>query len=238
MQASRERLEWAIGAVSAVHKTAVAVGHQPVLPKSELYVKAISGDFATSVYMRELLLRVKTASAETLVNLVPSIMDIVFAMPAEIIDISPDDLRDIHEQLLEYTGGQLDTDRSATEAENNLEATPSKIRRTSRVRQGQTGGPKSMRNDQVFKVVSSFHDLLASYFHRSFFRFQDLFPHEILFYDLKAPHRDVFMPRPRFAIERALSSPHDYLGCKCCTNTTVSSLTISLHESSADCGAG
>lgn len=45
---------------------------------------------------------------------------------------------------------------------------------------------------------------------------QELFLNEIWLYDLKSPHRDVFTPRPRFAIERALSAPHDYLGCSCC----------------------
>ncbi|RYP93505.1 hypothetical protein DL770_000389 [Monosporascus sp. CRB-9-2] len=39
---------------------------------------------------------------------------------------------------------------------------------------------------------------------------------EIWLYDSKAPYRDVFVPRPRVIIERALSRPHDYLGCSCC----------------------
>ena len=45
---------------------------------------------------------------------------------------------------------------------------------------------------------------------------QDLFLHEAWVYDSKSPYRDVFAPKPRFAIERALSVPHDYLGCRCC----------------------
>lgn len=39
---------------------------------------------------------------------------------------------------------------------------------------------------------------------------------EIFMYDLKSPHKDVFTPKPRGAIERALASPHDYLDCSCC----------------------
>ncbi|RYP06984.1 hypothetical protein DL764_002807 [Monosporascus ibericus] len=39
---------------------------------------------------------------------------------------------------------------------------------------------------------------------------------EVWLYDSKAPYRDVFVPRPRVIIERALSRPHDYLGCSCC----------------------
>ncbi|KAI1874512.1 hypothetical protein JX265_004720 [Neoarthrinium moseri] len=40
--------------------------------------------------------------------------------------------------------------------------------------------------------------------------------HEIWLYDSKTPYRDVFIPRPRAVIERALLRPHDYLSCSCC----------------------
>ncbi|KAI3329168.1 origin recognition complex subunit 3 N-terminus-domain-containing protein [Xylariaceae sp. AK1471] len=39
---------------------------------------------------------------------------------------------------------------------------------------------------------------------------------EIWLYDSKTPYKDVFIPRPRNVLERALSRPHDYLGCSCC----------------------
>jgi origin recognition complex subunit 3 len=45
---------------------------------------------------------------------------------------------------------------------------------------------------------------------------QDLFLHEVWLYDSIYPYKDVFTPRPRYAIERALSAPHDYLTCDCC----------------------
>jgi origin recognition complex subunit 3 len=41
--------------------------------------------------------------------------------------------------------------------------------------------------------------------------------YEIWVYDSKSPNRDVFIPRPGTTIERALSRPHDYLACACCT---------------------
>lgn len=44
--------------------------------------------------------------------------------------------------------------------------------------------------------------------------------HEIWLYDSKTPHKEVFVPRPRAIIERALSQPHDYLGCSCCRSGT------------------
>lgn len=45
---------------------------------------------------------------------------------------------------------------------------------------------------------------------------QDLFLHEVWLYDSTSPYEDVFTPRPRHAVERALTTPHDYLNCACC----------------------
>ncbi|KAI2467714.1 origin recognition complex subunit 3 N-terminus-domain-containing protein [Annulohypoxylon bovei var. microspora] len=45
---------------------------------------------------------------------------------------------------------------------------------------------------------------------------KDLLFSELWFFDSKAPYKDVFIPRPRGVVERALSRPHDYLNCSCC----------------------
>ncbi|KAK6954404.1 hypothetical protein Daesc_004371 [Daldinia eschscholtzii] len=45
---------------------------------------------------------------------------------------------------------------------------------------------------------------------------KDLLFNELWFFDSKSPYRDVFIPRPRGVVERALSRPHDYLNCSCC----------------------
>jgi origin recognition complex subunit 3 len=57
-------------------------------------------------------------------------------------------------------------------------------------------------------------DLLGEYL--QFENPLDQFLHEIWIYDSKSPYREVFTPKSRYAIERALSVPHDYLGCTCC----------------------
>lgn len=41
--------------------------------------------------------------------------------------------------------------------------------------------------------------------------------HELWIYESKSPHKDVFIPRPGTVFERALSRPHDYLACACCS---------------------
>ena len=41
--------------------------------------------------------------------------------------------------------------------------------------------------------------------------------HELWMYESRSPHKDVFIPRPGTVFERALSRPHDYLACACCS---------------------
>lgn len=45
----------------------------------------------------------------------------------------------------------------------------------------------------------------------------NLFLHEVWVFDSKMPYRDVFVPRPGATFGRALSRPHDYLACSCCS---------------------
>lgn len=46
------------------------------------------------------------------------------------------------------------------------------------------------------------------------------FLNELWMYESKAPYKDVFIPRPGAIFERALSRPHDYLACTCCSDVT------------------
>ncbi|GAW22950.1 hypothetical protein ANO14919_124970 [Xylariales sp. No.14919] len=50
---------------------------------------------------------------------------------------------------------------------------------------------------------------------------------EVWLYDSKLPYKDVFIPRPRNVLERALSRPYDYLGCSCC-RTSEGQITPTL----------
>ncbi|ROW16090.1 hypothetical protein VPNG_01926 [Cytospora leucostoma] len=45
--------------------------------------------------------------------------------------------------------------------------------------------------------------------------------HELWMYESRSPHKDVFIPRPGTVFERALSRPHDYLACACCSTANA-----------------
>jgi origin recognition complex subunit 3 len=66
------------------------------------------------------------------------------------------------------------------------------------------------------KILDDFLDWLVVFFKQRLVNLNTLFLREILIYDLRPAHRGVFAPKTRFAVERALSSPHDYLNCECC----------------------
>ena len=68
------------------------------------------------------------------------------------------------------------------------------------------------------KLLDSFHDWFEEFFQDRLVKVHHLFLREIFLYDLRATHRAVFAAKTRFSIERALSSPHDYLNCSCCAS--------------------
>ena len=95
---------------------------------------------------------------------------------------------------------------------------------------------------QYTKILEELNDALKRHLHDNLVDPRGLFPIEALVYDLPSPHRDVFTPRPRFAIERALTRPHDYLGHECCEDRSdaVSSLqpaTSILYDLYLECGS-
>jgi len=67
-------------------------------------------------------------------------------------------------------------------------------------------------------IVDRVLDYYQRYFERTISDSKKLFMHEVFIYDLKQPLTGSFVPRPRYAIERALDRPADYLGCECCSS--------------------
>ncbi|KAL8295370.1 hypothetical protein RB597_008653 [Gaeumannomyces tritici] len=61
---------------------------------------------------------------------------------------------------------------------------------------------------------------------------EEVFLHETWLYDDESPHRDVFVPAPGAALERALARPHDYLACSCCSSTPAGGLASTLPATS------
>ncbi|KAJ5675837.1 hypothetical protein N7462_008734 [Penicillium macrosclerotiorum] len=69
----------------------------------------------------------------------------------------------------------------------------------------------SEQDVEYTKVVDRLVGAFQEYFAETLIRPQDLFLHEAFLFDLRNPLKETFAPRPRFALERALGSPFDYL---------------------------
>ncbi|KUJ24048.1 uncharacterized protein LY89DRAFT_572219 [Mollisia scopiformis] len=72
----------------------------------------------------------------------------------------------------------------------------------------------SQQDKQYTTLVDKLNDRLKNYFDIG--SPQEIFLHEVWLYDSMLPYREVFTPKPRATIERALSAPYDYLKCECC----------------------
>ncbi|KAH0544505.1 hypothetical protein FGG08_001404 [Glutinoglossum americanum] len=180
------------------------------IPRSELYVKAVSGELKGSVIVRDLLLSIKKMPSGALSGLLGKLA--IHTGDGGALDellIVNDNLQ----TLINSGNGQEQQLRSEHDIRHET------LRTTVVAQKVEISVQKtalSKQDSAYSKFVNQVHDILESYFSARFINPQDIFLHEIFFYDFKSPHRDVFAPKLRFAIERALSAPHDYLGCNCC----------------------
>ena len=173
---------------------------------SELYIMAMSGELGDSVLVREVLLSVKKMPSDNMRGLVTQLSH---HLPA---------FNKISEDLAKLIAA---TTNNSTPLRSEHDVHHNTLRTTvvaQKVELSKQTAALSKQDLEYSKMVNHVDMLLREYFQQSFINPQDLFLHEVLIYDAKSPYRDAFTPRPRFAVERALSSPHDYLGCTCCNS--------------------
>ncbi|KAK4227205.1 origin recognition complex subunit 3 N-terminus-domain-containing protein [Podospora fimiseda] len=121
------------------------------------------------------------------------------------------ELRDEVEGLLELSKDNNATLKSKYSAQ-------SKVLRTTVVAQKvQLSRDTATMTEQDKDFTSAIDKLVALLFQTADCeRISSLFLHEVWQYDFRSPYEDVFVPRPGATFARALSRPHDYLGCSCC----------------------
>ena len=85
---------------------------------------------------------------------------------------------------------------------------------------------KPTPRQQYTTLLTTFLTRLQSHFESHIINPSTLPLHEILVFDIRSPLSTTFTPRPRFALERALGRPGDYLGCACCATAKTKEVTI------------
>ena len=203
---SRDAIRQLILAVNVLHGIQPTPNFKTKVAWSHLYVQAMSGNLLRSTLLEDSLSSVKKLPSDAMHDLLNSILE--FAPERE--------LRSLLKDLNKLTNS---LDNPDTPLRSQYDVHHETMRTTvvaQKVSLSKNTSTLSAQDAAYTKLVDRIFTELQTYFENTLINPQDLLFNEILIYDSKSPHRDVFNPRPRHAIERALSSPHDYLGCECC----------------------
>ena len=185
----------------------------PYTPWSELYILAMSDKLLDSGLLEDMLASLKRSKSNVLRDCFKSIQVEVWTNDDPHLRVleSVMDLNDLMAQLPDDTVLRSGHDIQHLNLRTTIVAQKVELSRYA---------AKMKAEEAAYtKIIDDFISKLELFLGSRFVNPQQLFPHEVFIYDVKTLHREVFMPRPRFAIERALSSPHDYLGCVCCDST-------------------
>ncbi|KAL8774700.1 MAG: hypothetical protein Q9209_000639 [Squamulea sp. 1 TL-2023] len=199
-----ERLVSAVELLASIQKS---LNIRATEPWCNLYIKAMAGQLRDSPIVKETLLAVRKLSSDAMARL----LDDLGHSPLPDIPALLDDLE------------QLQTANKGAEPLRSEHDTHYAGLRTTivshKVELSKQSASLSKQDLSYSKIINRVNNILESYFQEALVTPQELFLYEILIYDFKSPHREVFAAKPRHAMERALSSPRDYLGCNCCKGT-------------------
>ncbi|KAI9834735.1 MAG: hypothetical protein M1819_002820 [Sarea resinae] len=214
LSVSRDKTCRILDAISLIEAMRSALPGKVNNLRSDIYVKAVSGQLHGSALLRELLLSLKKSPSDILSALLESAIRSL----KETISLKQS-LTKIHNDLIVLLSSSSNKDsplRSSHDIRHETLRTTIVAQKVELSKQKQG---LSAQDATYSSLITRLHDTLTAYFDTALLDPRTLFGYEILFYDLKSPHRDVFTPKPRFAIERALSAPHDYLACNCCASS-------------------
>ncbi|KAF8242366.1 hypothetical protein K440DRAFT_590933 [Wilcoxina mikolae CBS 423.85] len=187
-------------------RSCLSSSSSPRTPRYELFPRVLTGELhAESPMIRELLLSIKKMNSTSLLHLISALSTTVMASK----------LNSVKSEVEE-----LASETSVLTSE--FDVTSSSLRSTAVSKKIQLNAHKSglTKNDTLYsQLVQKVYDIFLEYFSDTLESIEYVFLHEVFFYDLVSPHKDVFAPRARATVERALSRPADYLGCKCCELT-------------------
>lgn len=194
--------------------------------KSNLLVDGLNGQLYHSTWQRSLMLHVRRSNSETLQNMLTQTLAVTSDDEVQSVCTSIlSDLQQLHD-------GQKAGDAPFRSEEDLKHST---LRTTIVAKKVELSKQKSTltKGDAEYSsLIRRLDDFLNHYLECSAIEPKQLVFHEIFLYDLRSPHRDVFAPKPRAAIERALAAPHDYLACSCCAPGAdgVSEMTLSSSQ--------
>lgn len=206
-KASLTKMTTALDVVRTIQDT---LPNTPTSLKSNLFIQAMTCKLRGSAMMRTMLLSVRKAQSDVAAALMGSVC------AADIADDIKEDIASLKGQLAELVAGNTAKSQPLRSEDDIGSSTVRTTVVAQKVHLSKQKSQLSKQDAAYTEILRKFSDHLEAYFDSSFIDPQSLPFHEIFIYDHKSPHREVFTPRPRHAVERALTSPRDYLDCDCC----------------------
>ncbi|KAK0904257.1 Origin recognition complex subunit 3 [Friedmanniomyces endolithicus] len=208
----RQKLSAMVQTLKVIRLVQQRLPNTPVSSMSSLYVQAMSGKLIGSPLIRSLLLTHRKTPSNIVVDLLRELMSSHTEKGTPTFSGC--------QELLTRLDGLIESQKhSAKPLRSEDDSQNTTLRTTVVAQKVQLSKQKSALSEQDKKYTELLGILtsgIEEIFDNNLVNPNDLVFHEIFVYDLKAPYREVFTPRPRHAIERALATPHDYLDCDCC----------------------
>jgi origin recognition complex subunit 3 len=192
------------------------------IDKIELYMTTFQGGVAESDLVKGILDSIKRMTPDDLAAFIKGLTNCIGSGTPELDlvgwadeeDEFLEDIGDIHSKVSALAEHSVKTGKPI----RSSYAIHSKGLRTTIIAQKvQLSYQKSTLTEQdkeFTALVDRLTSSLVEYF--SLTNPQDLFLNEAWLYDSTSPYKSVFTPRPRAAVELALSAPYHYLSCECC----------------------
>ncbi len=190
--------------------------------KVDLYITTFQGDLSHSDFVHRVLESIKRMTPEDFVGFLKDIRQAMEQGAPELnlvgwANEDPDFLEEIN-KIESEASTLLEESIESGDPVRSSYAIHSKGLRTTviaqRVQLSYEKSALSKQDKQFTTLVDRLSKKLIDYF--TLENPQDVFLNEVWLYDYVRPYRRGFTPRPRAAIEQALSAPYDYLTCKCC----------------------
>ncbi|KAK9860295.1 hypothetical protein MYU51_010763 [Penicillium brevicompactum] len=197
---------------------------------SDLSARALCGELYDSSVVEEMLATAKTLDSDKLYQVLSDLHHIITSPEAEAILQNLQTLLDSCPESGPLRSGY------------NVNSTVTKTTVVQqRIQLSKGRAELSDQDSQYTEIVDQLVALLQEHLTETLINPQHLFLHEAFLFDLRNPLKDTFGPRPRFAIERALVTPYDYLLSSTDANTSKVSAkqpaTAILYQLYLDSGA-
>ena len=174
----------------------------PRASQMTFYIKAMSNKLKESHFIRDLSLSLYKATSDILCKVMESLLPLLDCQDSNKVE---NILKQVRKAEAENSNSSIPLGSARSLGPGALMSTKARKLHLSN------------QNTTYLNLLEEFKQFIETYLDQNLIDPHGLFLTEILIYDLKSPQREAFMPRPRFALERALSAPYDYLNCDCCS---------------------